>query len=107
MTGAGGFQMVGPDLYFIQTRDTASGRVEVHNATANSGYQSASLHSTTWIPTDAASNGHFQMVGADLYFIQTRDTASGRVEVHNATAGSGYQSASVHSSTWLPAERPG
>ncbi len=91
----GWFQMVGSDLYFIKTKNTGSGHVEVHNATASSGYQSASLHAATWFSTADQSNGWFQMVGSDLYFIKTKNTGSGHVEVHTATAASGY-SAGAH-----------
>jgi hypothetical protein len=86
----GWFQMVGADLYFIKTRHTGSGRVEVHVATAASGYQHIDHHTSWFSPLDA-DNGWFQMVGSDLYFIKTRNTGSGHVEVHVATAASAYQ----------------
>jgi hypothetical protein len=86
----GWFQMVGADLYFIKTKHTGSGRVEVHVATAASGYQHIDHHTSWFSPLDA-DNGWFQMVGSDLYFIKTRNTGSGHVEVHVATAASAYQ----------------
>lgn len=39
------------------------------------------------------------MVGADLYFV--KNTGSGHVEIHSATAASGYQAAGQHSVTWF------
>jgi len=78
------------DLFFIKTRNTGSGRVEVHSATVASGYQNGQ-HSVTWLGTGDQNNGYFQMVGQDLFFIKTRNTGSGRVEVHSATVASGYQ----------------
>jgi hypothetical protein len=98
----GWFQMVGTDLYFIKTRNTGSGHVEVHTATAASGYKLASVHAATWFGTGDQSNGWFEMVGNDLWFIKTRNTGSnGHVEVHNATASSGYKAATIHSATWF------
>ncbi|MDQ6613839.1 MAG: hypothetical protein M3083_03590 [Actinomycetota bacterium] len=82
--------MVGSDIYFIKTRNTTRGRVEIHSATAASGYQSG-IHVETSFGTGDQSNGWFQMFGSDLFFIKTRDTTRGRVEVHSATAASGYQ----------------
>jgi len=95
----GWFQMVGADLLFIKTRNTGSGHVEVHSATRASGYQGGQ-HSVTWFSTADQSNGWFQMVGADLFFIKTRNTGSGRAEIHSATAASGYQSGQ-HTATWF------
>ncbi|MDQ1417822.1 MAG: hypothetical protein QOF81_3435 [Acidimicrobiaceae bacterium] len=93
------FQMVGPDVSFVKVVRTGSGHVEVHSATQASGYQSGQ-HFVTWISTADASNGWFQMVGADLFFVKTVNTGSGHVEVHSATQGSGYQ-AGNHDATWL------
>jgi hypothetical protein len=88
------------DLFFIKTKNTGSGHVEVHSATAASGYQSG-VHYATWLSTGDADNGWFQMVGNDLFFIKTKNTGSGHVEVHSALASSGYQTAGVHAATWL------
>jgi hypothetical protein len=74
--------------------------VEVHSATASSTYQNGQ-HSTTWFSAADANNGWFQMVGPDLYFVKTKNTGSGRVEVHSATAASGYQRSSVDLPTWF------
>ncbi|HJQ02859.1 MAG TPA: hypothetical protein VJ851_14785 [Jatrophihabitans sp.] len=99
--GNGWFQMVGKDLWFIKTKNTSSGQVEVHNATAESGFTQATMHAATWISTADQSNGWFQMVGTDLWFIKTRNTSSGQVELHNATAASAYLKATVHSPSWI------
>jgi surface antigen len=96
----GWFQEVGADLFLVKTKHPGSGHVEVHSATASSGYQSAGQHSVTWFSPGDADNGWFQMVGRDLYFIKTRNTGSGHVEVHSATAASGYQSGQ-HIVTWF------
>ena len=44
------------DLYFIKTKNTGSGHVEVHSATAGSGYQSGQ-HSVSWFSPSDANNG--------------------------------------------------
>ena len=64
--------MVGTTLYFIKTKNTGSGKVEIHSATAASGYQSG-IHTTTWLSPSDANNGWFQMVGTTLYFIKTKN----------------------------------
>ncbi|GAA4758934.1 hypothetical protein GCM10023217_34280 [Gordonia alkaliphila] len=97
----GWFQMVGNELWFIKTKNTSSKRAEVHNATAASGYKQATVHAASWIGSNDEGNGWFQMVGNDLWFIKTKNTGSGKVEVHSATASSGYRNAGVHSATWL------
>lgn len=82
--------MVGADLYFIKTKNTGSGRVEVHTATAASGFRSGVHQATVFSPGDA-SNGWFQIDGGDLVFIKTKKTGSGRVEYFRASAASGFQ----------------
>jgi hypothetical protein len=80
------------DLYFIKTTNTGTGKIEVHSASASSGYQSSlSSGKATRFAAAEAANGYFQMVGKDLYFIKTRNTP-GQIEVHSASASSGYQS---------------
>jgi hypothetical protein len=95
----GWFQMVGTNLFFIKSLHTSSGRVELHSATAGSGYRDGQ-HNVTWLSTGDAGNGWFQMVAGDMFFTKTLNTGSGRVEVHSATAGSGYRDGQ-HNLTWL------
>jgi len=97
----GWFQIVGRDLYFIKTRNTGSGQAEVHVATVASGFQSSGGNWPSWFSSADRSNGWFQMVGRDLYFMKTRYTGTGRVEVHIATAGSGYQSSGGNWGSWF------
>jgi len=86
---------VGPDtetLFFVKTKNTGSGKVELHTATKASNYKSSDLHTATWFSTADADNGYWQVVGRDLYFIKVCNTGSGYLEVHSATASSGYTS---------------
>ena len=56
--------MYGPDLYFIKTHNTGSGMIEVHSATAASGYQSGIDLVTRYSEADA-NNGWFQIGNKD------------------------------------------
>ncbi len=87
------------DLYYIKTRGTGSNRIEIHAYTAASGYKSASIHVATAFPLSDGADGIFQMVGADLYYIKTKNVGSGRIEVHAVTGASNYQSFSVHAAS--------
>ena len=82
--------MVGRDLWFIKTKDAASGFVEVHQRSAMTNYQGG-LDMATNITLADAANGVFQMVGSDLWFIKTKNVGSGFVEVHQRTIASNYQ----------------
>lgn len=96
-----------PDLAFIKTRNTPTGRVEVHIASGASSYKTQILGTTTVFRND--NNGVWTLYDydgdgiLDLVYIKTRDTASGRVEVHVASGASGYgQLTLVTSTTFLP-----
>ena len=69
------------DLFFIKTKNTGSGKVEVHNALAADSYQKSSLHATSWFSTADQNNGWFQMVGRDLFFIKKIGRATCRERV--------------------------
>jgi surface antigen len=90
-------------LWFIKTKNTGSGHVEVHSATPGSGYQSGK-HSTTWFSSAEANNGWFQVAGSNLWFIKTKYTGSGKVEVHSATGASGYRSGVHYASLFSSGE---
>jgi len=95
----GVWQMVGGDLWFIKTRNTSSGRVEIHIATAASGYQSGPDVVTWFSPADQ-DNGSWQILGHDLYFVKTHSTPGDMVEVHSMTESSGYWEG-MHTTTYL------
>ncbi|KAH8428037.1 FG-GAP repeat domain-containing protein [Aspergillus melleus] len=84
-----------PDLVYIKTRNTGTGRVEVHIASGASNYQTRIVATgTTFYPED---NGVWQLADfdrdgkPDLIYIKTRNTGTGRVEVHVASGASNYQ----------------
>jgi hypothetical protein len=52
--------MVGNDLWFIKTKNTGSGYVEVHSATAASNYTQG-IHAPTWFSLNDPPNGTFQL----------------------------------------------
>lgn len=92
-------------LHFIKTHNTGSGRVEIHTATAESGYGDSDAHRLTYFGTAEGQNGRWQMVDETLYFLKERKTRSGHVELHTATADSGYQGGDVQAITpFTPAQ---
>ncbi|WP_438008788.1 N-acetylmuramoyl-L-alanine amidase [Sorangium sp. So ce321] len=80
------------DVYFVKTRNTGSGKVEVLTATSASGY-TAGVHAITRFAAGDADNGTFGVLAnGDVYFVKTRNTASGKIEVFTATRASNYAS---------------
>ncbi|KAF9177428.1 hypothetical protein BGZ51_008769 [Haplosporangium sp. Z 767] len=74
------------DLYYIKTRNTGSGMVEVHAVSASSGWKSRLIDvATSFDPED---NGQWLMVDfthqkqPDLAYIKTKSTGTGKIEVH-------------------------
>jgi rRNA maturation protein Nop10 len=79
------------DLYFVKTNNTASGTIEAFTATAASGYTTGNSSPTRFSAADA-NNGTFGLLpNNDLYFVKTKNTASGTIEAFTATAASGYR----------------
>jgi hypothetical protein len=92
------------DMYFVKTKNTGSGRVEAFTVTAASGYQSGISSATRFSPGDA-NNGWFGLLpNDDLYFVKTKNTGSGKVEVFTATAASGYQSGISSTTRFSPGD---
>jgi hypothetical protein len=80
------------DIYFVKIRNTGSGKVEALTATSASGY-AAGVHVPTRFSSADADNGTFGMLSSgDVYFIKTKNTASGKIEVFTATRASNYTS---------------
>ncbi|MFL5383672.1 MAG: hypothetical protein ACJ8GN_14225 [Longimicrobiaceae bacterium] len=99
-----------PDLVFVKTANTPSGRVEVHVAPGATQYQTRGLE----VPTTFANEtgGVWGLVAGtaalpDLYFIKTANTPSGHVEVHIASAASNYQARTVETATTFANETDG
>ncbi len=90
--GANGvFNLVDDGIVFIKTRNTGSGMIEVHKLPSWNPQAPPYLSTATNIPLAEADNGVFQMSGESLVFIKTRNTGSGKIEVHitgTDTAGS-------------------
>lgn len=95
----GVFELVNGDIVFIKTRNTGSGKVEVHRISGANLGGSPSLDVATIIPSAEADNGTFQMSGNDLVFIKTRNTGSGKVEVHVADGSTNYSTWKLHTAT--------
>ncbi|KAF4336986.1 FG-GAP repeat [Fusarium beomiforme] len=83
------------DLVYIKTRNTGTNKIEVHAVSRESGYQKFIIQTGTvfgiedngtWLMQDYTGDGK-----ADLVYIKTRNTGTGKVEVHVADAASRYQ----------------
>jgi hypothetical protein len=88
------------DMVLIKTKGTTRGKVEIHTATRESGFQTGSTWETgfdaddadlgTWHLTDMNPNkAPGQM--PDLVLVKTKDTATGFIEIYFADAESKYQ----------------
>lgn len=97
----GVFNVDGGELYFIRTRNTGSGRVELHRATASSNYHNIDLHAATAFGQADGDNGVWAVEGADLFFIKTKNAESGHVEVHRV-AHADYSTFASHDATAIP-----
>jgi hypothetical protein len=100
-----------PDLVFIKTANTDTGRVEVHVASGASSYQTRIFESGTtftpendgtWLMTDYDRDGI-----PDLAFIKTANTGTGTVELHIASGASSYQTRMVATGTTFGLETDG
>ena len=99
-----GFQ----DLAYIKTRNTGSGKIEVHSASNESLFKEDTLHTGTafpvqdegtWLMQDWTGDGK-----ADLIYIKKRNTGTKMVEIHIATAESGYRSFALQTGTCFECE---
>ena len=99
------------DLVYIKTRNTDTGKIEVHGSRNESRFQEHSLatgtafdieDNGTWIMQDWTGDGK-----ADLVYIKTRNTGTHSVEVYVADAASGYQNVVLHSGTCFAQEDNG
>lgn len=92
--GLGQFSMAGDKLVYVKTRSTGSGKIELHWRTADSGFTSG-YSTPTFFNLGDAGNGTFSLVGSDLFFIKTRNTGTGKVEVHALSSANNYQNSPV------------
>jgi hypothetical protein len=99
------------DLVYIKTRNCDSGKIEYHVASKASNYQQFTQHVATGF--DVEDNGTWCIAPtcsgdfADLYYIKTRNTGSGKVEVHTVSASSGWKSRVVDVATSFQPEESG
>jgi hypothetical protein len=100
-----------PDLVFIKTSNTGTGKVEVHIASGASKYQTRILETGTtfapetdgtWLMADYDRDGI-----PDLVFIKTSNTGTGKVEVHIASGASKYQTRILETGTTFAPETDG
>lgn len=68
--------------YFIKTGNTDS--IEVQRLSGGSTYSQFDIQAASGFSAKEVDNGVLTIVNGDLYFIKTRNTDSGKVEVHMA-----------------------
>lgn len=90
------------DLYFVKLRNTDTGAVEVHRATASSGYKDFAIQTATAFSTTDADNGIWTVDSSDLYFIKTRNTGDDQVVIYRAGLESNYSKLDIQSATCIP-----
>lgn len=79
-----------PDLIYTKTRNTSHGRVEIHVASGASHYSDFSLHQETTFGIEEDGVWAVDPYMRDLGFVKTANTGDGNVELHIASASSGY-----------------
>ncbi|KAK8910925.1 hypothetical protein QC760_001850 [Botrytis cinerea] len=92
-----------PDLIYIKNKNTGSGYVEIHIASSYSNFQTRILEiATTFFEEDSGTWCLFKSSNSvlpDLIYIKTRDTPTGRVEVHIASGASMYKQRTLEVAT--------
>ncbi|KAI0810448.1 hypothetical protein GGR55DRAFT_140260 [Xylaria sp. FL0064] len=92
-----------PDLVFIKTANTPSGKVEVHIASGASNYKVRTQETATVFGNE--NNGSWSLYDydgdgvLDLVYIKTRGTGTGKVEVHVASGASTYSKFALQTAT--------
>ncbi len=85
----------GKDLLYLKTQNTSTGKVELHILSNSSTYQEFTVHEPSMFNLE--NNGTWTIgpksagPWPDLYFIKTRNTGSGKVEVYSASADSKWK----------------
>lgn len=94
------------DLYGIYKGSTASGKVEIVKSTAISNYGGAVSHVQTGLSLDQGDWTCFLDNQQNLFGVLRSGSASGKMEVFELSAASGYQGTSKHAVTTMdfPAE---
>jgi phage-related tail fiber protein len=85
----GDYQLSNGNLYFLKLWDDKY--VQVHSANSSSGYQSG-INELSRFTSSPKAGDWWIMSGPNLYMIKAYGSGSHDVEVHSATAASGYRS---------------
>lgn len=99
------------DLVFLKMRNTPNNKVEVHVASAASGFKNRIIENASVFTSE--NNGTWTVADydgdkkPDLVYIKTRNTASGKVEVHVASASSYFQTFLIQTPTAFSTEDNG
>ncbi|KAK2469224.1 hypothetical protein H9L39_19205 [Fusarium oxysporum f. sp. albedinis] len=99
------------DLVYIKTRNTGTNKIKVHTISRESGFQKFIFQTgtvfdiednSTWLIQDYTGNGK-----ADLIYIKTQNTGTGKIKVHIADAASYYQQFMLQTGTIFDIEDNG
>jgi hypothetical protein len=102
-----------PDLVFIKTSNTGSGKTEVHIASARSNYQARILDVASTFEVMPAGEGIWLLADwdgdgvTDLVYVKTTNTGTNRTEVHVASGSSKYQTRILEIGTTFEVMPPG
>lgn len=93
-----------PDVVFIKYKNVGSGKVEYHTANSSKNYKSGISSATRFNVADRG-NGTWTSLKGNLYFIKTRSTGSGAVEIHEAISTSSYKSGISSATSFKTSDR--
>ncbi|KAK6540833.1 hypothetical protein TWF694_008220 [Orbilia ellipsospora] len=97
--GDGTFRVDGGDIYWIRTKSTGTGKIEVHRA-GSIDFRGFNMHQPASLPELESGNGAWDIHAGDLYFIKYRNTKDAHIEVHRLDLKSLYQNETVYQSTF-------
>jgi hypothetical protein len=94
------------DLYFIKTKATGSGKIELHQTLGSSLFWYFFVQTSTAFCLYDADNGFWEVDNGSLYFIKTKNTGTGFVEVHRVDR-IDWNSFAAHDVTDVPEQQAG
>eukprot|EP00434_Breviolum_minutum_P044728 symbB.v1.2.039990.t2/scaffold6920.1/size14603/2 len=96
------------DIVGCKLKNTGTGSAEIHVVSAASGFSQFSLQTGTGLPEKQPARGVkcFMKANGDFVNVFWWWTGSGKVEVHVASASSGYKDVVVATATPLPQAKP-
>jgi hypothetical protein len=94
------------DLYFIKTSKTGSGKIELHQSLGASAFRYFLTQTPTAFCLYDATTGFYEVDDGNLYFIKTKNTGTGFVEVHRVDK-TNWSNFAAHNVTDVPEQQAG